>query len=108
MHTIEKIGGTSMSDYESVRDNIVFKPALADNLYQRVFVVSAYGGITDKLLESKKNGQPGVYKLFASSMQDDSWNDALSALKLDMYHINEDLFGSDSRALEEANRFIND
>lgn len=56
MHTIEKIGGTSMSDYQSVRDNIILKPVNQDTLYQRVFVVSAYSGITDKLLEHKKRG----------------------------------------------------
>ena len=108
MHTIEKIGGTSMSDYTSVRDNIIFKPSLCEHLYQRVFVVSAYGGITDKLLESKKNGQPGVYKLFANSIEDDSWQRALTALKLDMYHINEALFGAATEALVEANAFIAD
>ncbi len=108
MHTIEKIGGTSMNDYVSVRDNIIFKPSLFDHLYQRVFVVSAYGGITDKLLESKKNGQPGVYKLFANSIEDDSWLRALTDLKLEMYRVNEALFGAQSEALKEANRFIKD
>ena len=48
MHTIEKIGGISMSDYSSVRDNIIKNHE--NKLYGRVFVVSAYGGVTDKLL----------------------------------------------------------
>ncbi|MFQ3187212.1 MAG: aspartate kinase, partial [Marinomonas primoryensis] len=62
-HTVEKIGGTSMSDYRSVRDNIIFKPAHENNMYQRVFVVSAYSGMTDKLLEHKKTGDAGVFAL---------------------------------------------
>ena len=73
MHTIEKIGGTSMNDYLSVRDNII--KSGKNSLYQRVFVVSAYGGITDKLLEHKKSGQPGIYGLFASGIEDESWSE---------------------------------
>ena len=42
-HTVEKIGGTSMSDYVAVRDNIILKPVHHDSLYNRIFVVSAYG-----------------------------------------------------------------
>jgi aspartate kinase len=107
MHTIEKIGGTSMSDYVSVRDNIIFKPGNPDSLYQRVFVVSAYGGITDKLLEHKKSGQPGVYALFASSMEDKSWLYALEQLKSEMYEINQSLFG-DVELLIQANHFVDE
>lgn len=108
MHTIEKIGGTSMSDYESVRDNIILKQAQDGNPYNRVFVVSAYGGITNKLLDHKKSGQPGVFKLFASSMEDDSWLEALSTLRNELYQINEQLFGADDGLLQKANTFIND
>ncbi len=57
-HTVEKIGGTSMSEYEAVRDNVVLKNGRDEDLYNRIFVVSAYGGLTDLLLENKKNGQP--------------------------------------------------
>src|SRR5690606_41331264 len=71
MHTIEKIGGTSMSDYAAVRDNIVLHGGAGGNLYGRVFVVSAYGGITDLLLEHKRSGEPGVYALFAGAADDD-------------------------------------
>lgn len=105
-HTIEKIGGTSMSNYEAVRDNIVLKPAHSDSLYQRVFVVSAYGGITNKLLEHKKSGQPGIYGLFAASMEDDTWRQALEALRADLHTINATLFLEPAH-LDEANQFIN-
>lgn len=107
MHTIEKIGGTSMSDYESVRDNIIFKGAHNGDLYQRVFVVSAYGGITDKLLEHKKNGRPGIYGLFANSLEDKTWLHAVADLKVELHEINEGLFG-DTEILVEANNFIDE
>lgn len=104
-HTVEKIGGTSMSDYTAVRDNIIFKPHSSEDLYQRVFVVSAYGGITNKLLEHKKDGKPGIYALFSSSLEDTSWVEALEDLRSEMHGINETLFPQKD-LLEEANTFI--
>lgn len=104
-HTIEKIGGTSMSDYVSVRDNIILKPATAGDLYQRVFVVSAYGGITNKLLEHKKTGQAGIYALFANGIGDDSWRSCLAELRREMHTINAELF-VEGDLLDEANQFI--
>jgi aspartate kinase len=105
LHSVEKIGGTSMSDYAAIRDNIILKPDTTGSLYQRVFVVSAYGGITDQLLEHKKTGQPGVYALFASGVNDDSWLDALDSLKEQMLDINSSLFREES-VLKKANNFI--
>ena len=61
-HTVEKIGGTSMSAFDAVLDNILLRP---ENPYNRMFVVSAYGGITDALLECKRTGRPGIYRLVA-------------------------------------------
>ncbi len=104
-HTVEKIGGTSMSDYAAVRDNIIFKPHSHDSLYQRIFVVSAYGGITNKLLEHKKSGKPGIYAQFSSSMEDNSWEEALENLRNEVHSINEALF-PEKDLLEEANTFI--
>ena len=105
MHTVEKIGGTSMSDYCSVRDNIIYKPQDASSMYQRIFVVSAYGGITDKLLEHKKSGLPGIYGLFASGIEDNSWITAFEELEQHLRQINHKLFG-DTALLREANTFI--
>lgn len=104
-HTVEKIGGTSMSDYRSVRDNIIFKPVQENDLYKRIFVVSAYGGITDKLLEHKKTGEAGVYALFAQERKKDTWSVALEELRSTMLNINGSLF--DGELLEQANLFIN-
>jgi aspartate kinase len=108
MHTIEKIGGTSMSDYVSIRDNIIFNTESEEVGYNRVFVVSAYGGITDRLLDHKKSGHPGIYKLFASSIEDESWLAALNLLRSDMHQINSDLFGDDIDQLATANSFVNE
>ncbi|GAB1257571.1 aspartate kinase [Aurantivibrio plasticivorans] len=104
MHTVEKIGGTSMSDYQAVRDNIISKAASHGGLFQRVFVVSAYGGITNDLLEHKKTGEPGVYALFANTVNDDSWSNGLQNLKEKMFAINALLFGESE--LSKANDFI--
>ena len=60
-HTVEKIGGTSMSEYSAVRDNVILKGNNSNDIYNRVFVVSAYGGMTDLLLENKSNGKPGLW-----------------------------------------------
>jgi len=105
-HSIEKIGGTSMNDYAAIRDNIIKRPTLNDSDYHRVFVVSAYGGITDELLEHKKSGQPGVYALFASGVDSSScWQEALQRLSKKIFAINAALFG-EGELLDQANRFI--
>ena len=48
-----------------------------DAPYGRIFVVSAFGGITNLLLEHKKSGEPGVYAAFASGDGDHGWLAAL-------------------------------
>lgn len=92
-HTVEKIGGTSMADTESVLNNIFLGRREGADLYQRIFVVSAYAGMTDKLLRHKKTGDPGVHALFAGSESDWAWGDALSNVCDDMLKINAEIFG---------------
>jgi aspartate kinase len=104
-HTVEKIGGTSMSDYDSVRDNIILNSELGENIYSRMFVVSAYGGVTDELLEHKKTGEPGIYALFAGSTSDSAWRLAFDKLKQKLLAINTQLFGYGT-LLDQANAFI--
>ena len=94
-----------MSNYIAVRDNIILKPVHNDSVFQRIFVVSAYGGITDLLLEHKKSSQPGVYGLFANGQDDDSWKTALADLKNTIFDINATLFPN-SDNLQRANQFI--
>lgn len=76
-HTVEKIGGTSMSRLSELRDTLFIGDRAADNVYNRIFVVSAFAGITNLLLEHKKSGEPGVYALFANDDSNHKWQDAL-------------------------------
>ncbi|MBN1953263.1 MAG: aspartate kinase [Bacteroidales bacterium] len=64
MLTVEKIGGTSMTKFHDVLQNIIIGNRSDLDFYKRVFVVSAYGGVTNWLLEHKKTGEPGVYEMF--------------------------------------------
>ncbi len=65
MLTVEKIGGTSMSALGDVIKNIIQYNRTGSELYNRIFVVSAFSGVTNLLLENKKTGAPGVYHLIA-------------------------------------------
>jgi len=64
MLTVEKIGGTSMSSLKEVIDNIIY---FNGQLQGRVFVVSAFSGVTNLLLENKKTKAPGVYHKLANN-----------------------------------------
>lgn len=105
LHTVEKIGGTSMADYAAVRDNIVLKKGKVTDLYQRIFVVSAYAGLTNLLLENKHNGQPGVYGFFASTDNDAPWQEAFTVLRQRIFALNQMLFGSTDLG-RDADAFI--
>jgi len=61
MLTVEKIGGTSMTAFADVLQNIIFHGRQGQELHNRIFVVSAYANVTNWLLENKKTGAPGVY-----------------------------------------------
>jgi len=76
-HTVEKIGGTSMSRIDELCETLLIGSRTQADLYGRIFVVSAFGGITDLLLEHKKSGQPGVYASFANDDADHRWRDQL-------------------------------
>jgi aspartate kinase len=65
MLTVEKIGGTSMSALKDVINNIILFERTGKQLYNRIFVVSAFSGVTNLLLENKKTGEPGVYHRIA-------------------------------------------
>ncbi len=86
MITVEKIGGTSMSRFDDVLRNIVLRDP--KQVYGRVYVVSAYAGVTNELLEHKKTGAPGVYAKFA---QGDNYAAALETLLAKLKGINKDL-----------------
>ena len=50
-----------MTAFADVLDNIIFHGRQGRELYNRIFVVSAYANVTNWLLENKKTGAPGVY-----------------------------------------------
>ncbi len=67
MLTVEKIGGSSMTSFGDVLNNIIIGKRTKNELFNRIFVVSAYGGVTNWLLEHKKTGEPGVYEDFVNN-----------------------------------------
>ena len=106
MHTVEKIGGTSMSRFDEVLDTIFLGERRNTELYNRIFVVSAYSGITNMLLEHKKSGEPGVYERFADADNEDAWAEALEKVRELMLAKNAELFSKDYER-QAADRFIN-
>ncbi|WGV99437.1 aspartate kinase [Vibrio sp. YMD68] len=102
-YTVEKIGGTSMSDFDTVLDNILLRPTYNRHMYDRAFVVSAYGGFTDALLECKRTQHPGVYQLIANS--DDRWREELETVERRMLLTNEHMFADPMERIP-ADNFI--
>lgn len=104
-HTVEKIGGTSMTRFGELMKNILIGSRKGPELYNRLFVVSAYGGVTNFLLEDKKTGEPGIYGKFA--VGDPLWEDKLEATRGEMIRLNES-FVSLGLDLQAANDFVNE
>lgn len=102
-HTVEKIGGTSMSRFGEVMQNIIIGKRDKSDFYNRIFIVSAYGGITNMLLEHKKSGANGVYSFFA--LGDPRWESALDEVKAKMIEFNTS-FESIGLDLNKANDFV--
>ncbi|MFY0657224.1 MAG: aspartate kinase [Neptunomonas phycophila] len=103
--TVEKIGGTSMSRFNEIKHNIFLRSQPDQSLYNRVFVVSAYAGITNLLLEHKKTGDAGVYSSFAEAENEYAWRKHLSNVRTAMLAINTEMF-TDELSLQQANHFI--
>jgi aspartate kinase len=104
-HTVEKIGGTSMTMFGDVMKNVIIGSRKQEDLYNRIFVVSAYGGITNLLLEHKKTGDGGVYSKFAEN--DPTWKDALEAVKEEMFRLNR-TFEDIGLDIEKADAFVDE
>ena len=104
-HSVEKIGGTSMAATSTLFDNVLIAGRGGADLYNRIFVVSAYAGMTDLLLEHKKTGEPGVYGHFAANDAEGSWRAALDSVGAAMRARNAGMFAR-SESLAEADRFV--
>ena len=105
-HTVEKIGGTSMSRFGELMDNILIADRSGAKLYNRIFVVSAYGGITNALLENKKTAEPGIYGSFAAG-DNKAWQKKLEDTRQMMLSINHD-FEKIGLDVEKADAFVNE
>jgi aspartate kinase len=99
---VEKIGGTSMSRFPEIIDNIILRNP--DDVYGRIYVVSAYGGVTNELLEHKKSGQPGIYQLFRDQ---EPYAKKILALRDRLCEINES-FAPIGLDIKAANEFVED
>ncbi|MCK9175001.1 MAG: aspartate kinase [Desulforhopalus sp.] len=97
---VEKIGGTTMSRFDEVLNNVILRNK--DDIYNRIYVVSAYGGITNELLEHKKTGQPGIYQTF---IHGEHYEPAIERLQKKLRKINLD-FEKIGLNVEVANSFI--
>ncbi|MBN1782977.1 aspartate kinase [bacterium] len=104
MLTVEKIGGTSMTQFQDVLNNIIVPDGHENVKYNRIFVVSAYSNVTNWLLEDKKTGAPGIYARFADQQNFESaLNDVLE--KLIALNRSFDAIGLDR---EKADKYISD
>jgi aspartate kinase len=104
MVTVEKIGGTSMTKFHDVLNNIVIGGRQPDQLYNRILVVSAYNNVTNYLLEHKKTGEPGVYVQF---VENKDYHAALDNLCTQLIEINRS-FADIKLDQEKADAFINE
>lgn len=102
-HSVEKIGGTSMAATATLFDDVLIGGRCGDQLYQRIFVVSAYAGMTNLLLEHKKTREPGVYAHFVDG--DAAWVDALERVRDAMCARNAAMFARRESRID-ADRFV--
>jgi len=100
MLRVEKIGGTTMSRFGEVLDNVILRDP--NDIYNRIFVVSAYSGITNELLEHKKTGRSGIYQTFA---QNEDYEPAMMQLKDRLCELNQNFAGI-GLDVKTADRFI--
>jgi len=106
-HTVEKIGGTSMSRVNALRDTLFIAGREGADLYGRIFVVSAFAGITNLLLEHKKSGEPGVYAAFANNDTDHGWHESLNRVAEAMTAAHRSVLDNGAD-IERADAFVQD
>lgn len=89
-----------MTRFPEILESIILKNPT--DIYNRVYVVSAYGGVTNDLLEHKKSGAPGIYKKFE---EQGDFKRALIALKEKLCAMNAN-YQDAGLDLEKADAFI--
>ena len=89
-----------MTRFSEILENIILRDR--DHVTGRVYVVSAYGGVTNLLLEHKKTGAPGIYARLARRQD---YRAALEELKQHLIDLNQG-FADLGLGLDVAERFI--
>jgi aspartate kinase len=99
---VEKIGGTSMTSFDQILPNVI----LCDkkHVYNRIFIVSAYGGITNDLLEHKKSKKSGIFRQFETR---GDYMLVMERLKRKLFRINKG-FAEIGLDIKCANEFISE
>ena len=103
-----------MSRFHDVLKNIIIGNRKPGEMYNRVFVVSAYNNVTNWLLEHKKTSTPGIYSKFENR---ENYNEALDDILQKLIDINHTLeetglniVTADSfitERIEEARNYLN-
>lgn len=93
-----------MTKFGDVLNNIIIGGRKKKDVYNRIFVVSAYSNVTNWLLEHKKEGTPGVYAKFAA---DESYSGMLDELTVKLKKINSG-FAAIGLDVKGADNFIED
>lgn len=91
-----------MSALGDVIKNIILFERSGKELYDRIFVVSAFSGVTNMLLEDKKTGAPGVYRHLANYKD---FHKPLNNLIVKLKQINKSYAGLGLN-IAEADQFI--
>jgi len=91
-----------MTALNDVIKNIILFNRSGQQLYNRIFVVSAFSGVTNLLLENKKTGEPGVYHNLANFRD---FHKPLKDLVVKLKQINKS-YESLGLNIAEADKFI--
>jgi len=104
-----------MTALDNVLHNIVMYKREGSALYNRIFVVSAFSGVTDMLLENKKTGKPGVYHRIAGhqnfTQSLDDITELLQTMNKKYEPIGLDIKAADmfiEQRIDEAQKFLED
>lgn len=91
-----------MSRFGEVLHNVILRNK--DDVYNRIFVVSAYSGITNELLEHKKTSEAGIYQSFANN---EDYGPAMLKLQKRLCQLNQG-FKDIGLDVDQADQFICD
>ncbi len=103
---VEKVGGTSMLKTSALLNSVILRDL--NEFDRRVLVVSAFGGVTNILLENKHDQTPGVYSFFQKNWNqknDNAWQSRLSECANLMHKINANVLQQAQSQLK-ADQFI--